>query len=159
MLANRLLRLFGILVVAALVGCGTSETGKTFKVTPVSGKVTMANQPLADAQVTLVYQGTPPKDYPGSGAKTDAQGNFEILTGIQKGVMAGKYLVLVSKMVGADGKPFVDDPNSGMDQGMMMAEGKVKDLIPPAFSDAGQATQTVTVTDGTPIKDLVITIP
>jgi hypothetical protein len=162
MTAQIALRPLGILAVVTLVltaaGCG-GGSGPTFKVTPVKGKVTMGGQPLADAQVSLMLQGQPPAGYPGSGGKTDAQGNFEVMTGAQKGVPAGKYTVVVSKVVGADGKPLVEDSNSTSDKGMMMAEGKVKDLIPAPYNDAGQSQTNVTVTAGTPVPDVTIAIP
>jgi hypothetical protein len=155
MLAQIERRLLGILTIIALAltaaGCG-SGSGPTFKVTPVKGKVTMGGQALADAQVSLVRQGQPPEGYPGSGGKSDAQGNFEVMTGAQKGVPAGKYTVVVNK-------PLIEDPNSTSDKGMLMAEGKVKDLVPPSHNDAGQSTTVVTVTDGTPVPDITIAIP
>lgn len=153
---------FGILAAMALwlgaSGCG-SDLGPTLKVNPVKGKVTLGEEPLADAVVTLTYQGTAPKDYAGSGGTTDAQGNFEILTGFQKGAPAGTYKITVSKIVGADGKPIVSDPESGMDKGQMMASDAVKELVPPSYSDHDQSTQTLTITDGTPVPDLNIVIP
>ena len=163
MAMNCLYRSSGILLIVTLVaifqGCGSTDTGPKFKVTPVKGKVTMGGQPLADAQVTLIFQGAMPKDCPGSGGKTDAQGAFEILTGVQKGAIAGNYTVIVSKIVGADGKPLSTDASSGMDAGMAAASGATKDLVPATFSDAGTTTQKVTVTDGKAIEDLNITIP
>ena len=163
MVAQIALRPLGIWTIVALAlmaaGCG-SGSGPTFKVTPVKGKVTMGGQPLADAQVSLMRQGQPPEGYPGSGGKTDAQGNFEVMTGAQKGVPAGKYTVVVSKIVGADNKPLVDDPNNTTtDKGMLMAEGKVKDLVPPSHNDAGQSQTIVEVTDGKPVPDVTIAIP
>ena len=162
MVAQIELRPLGMLAVVALVlaaaGCG-SGSGPTFKVTPVKGKVTMGGQALADAQVSFLRQGQPPEGYLGSGGKTDAQGNFEVMTGVQKGVPAGKYTVVVSKLVGADNKPLVEDPNSTQDKGMLMAEGKVKDLVPASHNDAGQSQTIVEVTDGKPVPDVTIAIP
>jgi hypothetical protein len=95
----------------------------------------------------------------GSGAKTDSQGNFEIMTGAQKGVPAGTYTVTVSKLVDKNGKPFVNDPASGMDQAMMEASGNLVQLVPPTFNDPEQSQTKVTVADGTPTPDVVISIP
>jgi hypothetical protein len=163
MAAQIQLRQLGILAMVALLltaaGCGGSNRGPTLKVTPVKGKVTLGTDPLADAQVSFTFQGQAPKDYLGSGAKTDAQGNFEIMTGAQKGVPAGTYTVTVSKVVDKNGKPFVNDPASGMDQAMMEASGDVVQLIPPTFNDPAQSQTKVTVTDGTPVPDVVISIP
>lgn len=163
MVARIDLRTFGILAAAALwlsaVGCGSSVPTTNLKVTPVKGKVTMGGQPFPDATVMFVLQGAPPADYLGSAATTDAQGNFEIMTGTQKGAPAGKYIVIVSKKVGLDGKLFVNDPASGMDQQQAEASGAVKEAVPPSHNDASQATTTVTITDGTAVPDVTIDIP
>ena len=162
MLARKL-RPLGILAAVMIwltaAGCGSSVPTTKLKVTPVKGKVTMGEQPFPDATVTLVLQGDPPANYLGSAGTTDAQGSFEIMTGTQKGAPAGKYTVIVSKTVGADGKPLVNDPNSGMDAQMMAASGEVKELVPETHNDAAQSQTTVTVTDGTPVPDVTITIP
>lgn len=163
MVARIDVRPLAILAAAALwlsaVGCGPSVPTTNLKVTPVKGTVTLGGQALPEAQVMFVMQGPPPADYLGSAATTDAQGNFEIMTGTQKGAPAGKYTVIVSKKVGADGKPFVNDPDSGMDAAMMEASGAIKDLVPATHSDAAQSQVTVTVTEGTPTPDVVIDIP
>jgi len=157
------LRSFAYLAAVALLltasGCGGSNRGPTLKVTPVKGKVTLGTDPLGEAQVTFTFQGQAPKDYLGSGAKTDSQGNFEIMTGAQKGVPAGTYTVTVSKLVDKNGKPFVNDPASGMDQAMMEASGNLVQLVPPTFNDPEQSQTKVTVADGTPTPDVVISIP
>jgi len=156
------LRPLTILAAAAIclsaVGCGSSVPRTNLKVTPVKGKVTMGGQPLADATVMFILQGQPPKDYLGSAAKTDAQGNFEIMTGTQKGAPAGKYIVVVSKMTGVDGKPLVNDAKE-IDPKMMAGSGGTKESVPAGFSDGAQSSQTVTITDGTPVPDVTITIP
>ena len=161
MMAIRGTGMIGVMVAVAFLvtaGCGGPSETK-FKVTEVKGKVTKGGQPYADAQVSLMFQGQPPADFPGAGGKTDAQGNFEILTGAQKGVPAGTYTVIVNKMVGADGKPLVNDPNSGMDAGMMAAEGKTTDDVPPPFNSSELSTTKVTVTEGKPETIPTIAIP
>lgn len=159
MMARNDVRPLGILLMVALLlaatGCGSSNQGPTLKVTPVKGKVTLGREPFADAAVTLVFQGQPPNGYVGAGGTTDAQGNFEILTGTQKGAPAGTYKVTVSKVVGPDGKPFVADPASGE----MLDPDSLKELVPSAFSNPEESTQTLTITDGTPVPDLTIDIP
>jgi hypothetical protein len=155
----------GLVVLAAFIallavtgGCGNSvDYGPTFKVTPVKGNVTLAGAALPDAEVILNFQGTPPKGFTTAAGKTDAQGNFEILTGIQKGAPAGQYKVTVSKLVGPDGKPVV--PTEGMDLAQMVANGTARQLIPPEFSDQAQSTTEVTVADGTPTPDVKIAVP
>jgi hypothetical protein len=163
MVAHRGTQAIGIVVAIALLvvitGCGGSSETK-FKVTAVKGNVTKGGQPYPDAQVSLIFQGQPPKDFPGAGGKTDAQGNYEVMTGTQKGVPAGTYTVVVSKIVGADGKPLVNDPtNTTGDAGMAMAEGKTMDQVPAPFNSVETSTTKVTVTDGKPETIPTIAIP
>jgi len=155
---------FVVAAVAGLLaasGCGSSSHLKTnLKVTPVKGTITQGGKPLADASVGLLFEGQAPKGYLGAGAKTDAQGNFEVLTGYQKGAPEGTYNVTVSKVVGKDGKPFVNDPEKGMDAAQAMASGETKELIPPAYSDPAQSViPKLVIKDGTPVPDLKIDIP
>lgn len=135
------------LAVAIIAGCGgpTIKEGN-FKVMPVTGKVTLNNAPLPDADVMLMMEGTPPADYPGSAAKTDAQGNFEVITGSRKGAPAGKYKVVVSKWVGADGK--VPSVTEGMDIEQMKLNGTAKESVPPEFSDITQTKVELVVEEG-----------
>lgn len=141
-----------------LAGCGGSTNyGPTFKVTPVTGKVTLAGAPLADADVTLIVQGAAPAGFSAAGGKTDAQGHFEVMTGVQKGAPAGKYKVTVSKLVGPNGQPVV--PSEGMDLTQMVANGQAVQQVPPEFNDPSQATTEVTVAEGTPTAEIKIDIP
>jgi hypothetical protein len=162
-MAARKRRPLGILATVMIwltaVGCGSSVPTTNLKVTPVKGSITMGGNPLPEATVSLILEGPPPANYLGSAGMTDAQGKFEIMTGTQKGAPAGTYTVIVSKIVGADGKPLVNDPNSGMDAQMMVASGEVKESVPPTHSDAAQSQTKVIVTDGTPVPDLNIDIP
>ena len=99
MLAYRGIRTIAIFVGVALLvvtaGCGGGTSEPKFKVTEVKGNVTKGGQPLPDAQVSLMPQGQIAPNFPGAGGKTDAQGNFEVMTGSQKGVPAGTYTVVV----------------------------------------------------------------
>ena len=75
----RPLSLFALsLSLFALAGCG----GEHFDVAPVSGVVTLDGQPLADARVGFEprRKGDNPNAGPGSYAKTDAAGRFELKT-------------------------------------------------------------------------------
>ena len=156
MLVFSQIRPFAVLAAVALLlsGCSSNNAETTFKVTPVKGKVSQGGQPLAGATVTFTLQGQVPQGFAGSGAQTDAQGNFEIVTGTQKGALAGTYSITVSKKVGADGKPIVANAESGMDAGMMEASGEVKELVPATFQPV-----TLTITEGTAVPDVVIAIP
>src|SRR6188768_4284211 len=140
--------LFLILGSCFIVGCGPASKEGKFIVTPVTGKVTLNGQPLADADVMFMLEGTPPADYNGTAAKTDAQGNFEVITGTRKGAPKGKYKVVVSKFVGPDGKPVVPDPTTGMDLQQLKASGLAKQAVSPEFSNIEQSKIEVTVEDG-----------
>ena len=133
--------------VIGIVGCGGPKIKEgNFKVTPVTGTVTLDGAGLADADVMFMLEGTPPADYFGSAAKTDAQGNFEVVTGTRKGVPAGKYKVVVSKWVGESGK--VPSAAEGMDLEQMKLNGTAKQSVPPEFSDINLTKTEITVEDG-----------
>ena len=142
----------------AALGCGGSGGRTNLKVVPVTGKVTLGGEPLADATLTFYYEGQIPEGYLGPGAVTMADGTFEAITGTQKGAMAGTYKVTVSKLVGPDGKPVIAD-QKGMDLTQMVASGQAKQICPPTFSDFNQTTTKITVADGTPPPPLNIEIP
>lgn len=61
-----------------VAGCG----GERFPVAPVSGTVTLDGKPLADARIGFEPRriGDKPNAGPGSYAKTDAQGRYELTT-------------------------------------------------------------------------------
>ncbi|MCE9525087.1 MAG: hypothetical protein K8R36_03425 [Planctomycetales bacterium] len=143
----------------ATLGCGGGDNTPKVKVTPVTGKVTLGGEPLADATLTFYLEGDAPSGYLGPGAKTGADGTFEAMTGTQKGAQAGTYKVTVNKMVGRDGKPVTADPETGMDLPQMIAGGMAKELVPPSYSDPAQTTTKITVVDGTPPPPLNIDIP
>jgi hypothetical protein len=153
------LGLSAVALILATSGCGSMNKGPKLKVEPVTGKVTLGGNPLPDAQLTLFFEGTPPEGFVGAGALTDAQGNFEVMTGMQKGAPAGTYKIVLSKMVGPDGNVVKADPATGMDLNQMIAAGTAKELIPPSHSDQQQSTVTVTVKEGTPTPPLNIEIP
>ncbi|MBC7852595.1 MAG: carboxypeptidase regulatory-like domain-containing protein [Pirellulaceae bacterium] len=155
-LSKESLVLIFVLGIACIAGCGPAVKEGDFKVTPLTGKVTLNGSALADADVMFLLQGTAPADYFGSAGKTDAQGNFEAMTGTRKGVPAGKYKVVVSKLVGQDGKAVVNDPSSGMDLEQMKAGGLVKQAVAPEFSDIALTTTEVTVEDGKAPPPLLI---
>src|SRR5215470_13236777 len=89
----RLLPLLAALAVGA-VGCGNDQ------VAPVSGRVTLDGQPLANAAVTFQPVRTEGKGNPGpgSGGFTDADGRYTLkVTGTEaRGAVVGKHKVTIS---------------------------------------------------------------
>jgi hypothetical protein len=88
--------LVGLVVAGAVLlpGCGTSV-----KTVPVSGKVTLDNQPLTGGQVTLVPTTTPEKADAAAVfmvGTIDSSGTYKISTGGKDGAPVGKYKVTVN---------------------------------------------------------------
>lgn len=91
----------------ALVGCGGP-----YKVAPVSGKVTLDGQPLANVNVVFQPTGTKSGTAPGPGsmATTDAQGQYTlnlISESPQPGAVVGSHKVSFA--------PAVQKPNPGQE--------------------------------------------
>lgn len=76
----------GLLLAAA--GCGGG-----LELIPVTGTVTLDDQPLADAAVVF----TPVGGGPAASATTDAQGRFQLTTVDRPGAVPGVHLVTVTK--------------------------------------------------------------
>src|SRR4051812_21790021 len=87
--AARWLSLLGCLAVLAAGGCSGGSGGK------VKGKVTLAGQPLPDAEVVFFPEGNPRVE--AYAARTDAGGGFAVATAAGVGVSAGRYKVAVRK--------------------------------------------------------------
>lgn|SRR5262245_1766749 len=90
----------GLLVLAVLFGCNKSADPK---LAPVSGTITLGDQPLSNATVTFI-----PKDgTPGFGGvgKTDAAGRYALRGSRDDapGISPGKYRVVISKRLMPDG--------------------------------------------------------
>ena len=81
------------------LGCGTK--GKGLKVEFVTGKVTLDNEPIAEASVIFVPKTDTPPMETASGI-TDANGVYKLTSGNgdpQAGAVEGEYTVLVSKIL------------------------------------------------------------
>jgi len=65
---------------------------------PVSGKVTLDGQPLADATVTYIPESTKDELAPASFGKTDGQGRYqlEVVTNGARGAIVGRHKVSVT---------------------------------------------------------------
>jgi len=142
----RLVLLLALLVVLS-TGCGPKGP-PTFDVAPVKGTVTMQGQPLADADVTFYFDGTPPQGYIGSTAKTDSAGKYELITNAQKGAPPGSYKVTVSRFVDKSGNVPKNDPEAGSDVEQMLQSGVLTQSVPPTFSDREQTQKTAEVVAG-----------
>jgi hypothetical protein len=127
-----------------LVGCG--DSGQKFKLVPVHGTVTQDGKPLADAQVQFFKQGDIPEGFPGTGAKTDAQGKYEVMTGAGKGAIPGSYKITVSKLLLKNGTPLVE--SDGIDKEQLIMQGQVVESVPKEFSDAGVSKLIFDVAEG-----------
>jgi len=133
-----------VLCSALMVGC--TEAGPSFKLVPVKGTVTLDGKPLADAQVQFFRQGDAPPGYPGTGAKTNAEGKYEAMTGANKGAIPGTYKITVSKLLMKNGSPVVE--SEGMDKEQLVMQGLVVESVPKEFSDPDKSKVTFEVAEG-----------
>jgi len=84
----------GVFVAAALAGCGGNKGPELL---PVSGKVTLPDGPLAGVGISLradASKGNTTQHVP-SGT-TDAEGKYELTTGVAKGAPVGWYQVVLT---------------------------------------------------------------
>lgn len=125
-----------IVVVASVVGCGASSDPNN---APVSGKVTLNDQPAGMCELTYIPQG----DTKGNGGKglTDSTGRYEIrsLQG-KPGIAVGSYKVVVNRRLNPDGTPPKPDESP--------IESQARETLPPTYSSADRTTLTVVVPAG-----------
>ena len=83
-----------------LAGPGGGRCGDSpFETAPVSGKVTLNGQPLADARITFQSIGSEKEQGPGSATTTDAEGKFTLTTAEgSRGATVGKHQVRISTL-------------------------------------------------------------
>jgi hypothetical protein len=138
---------FGCLVafVLGLNGCGGGSAEPEFDVVPASATVSLDGKPLADANVTFVFQGAAPKGFGSSGGRSDANGKVEIKTGAKSGTIVGTFKVLVSKLTMPDGSP-LKDVGEGMDIEQLRAQGQVKESVPMRYTTVDESDLTANVT-------------
>lgn len=134
-----------------LTGCGSSGPAEpVLELVETTGKVTLDGKPLPDAQVTFLFQGSPPKGFIASGATTEADGTFTLQTGSKFGTVVGSYKVIVSKVAAPDGSAIKIDPASGMDLAQLQASGQAQELVPERYSNPESTELEATVKkDGT----------
>jgi hypothetical protein len=129
------------LCVTLVSGCGGGDEPPT--VYAVSGKVTLDDKPLANARLTFM-----PATEGGKGggyATTKEDGTYELTDGQQAGCMPGQYKVVVSRYLTADGKPFEEKPEEGLDLGQAIEAGDVKESLPKRYSNPEQTELTATI--------------
>lgn len=115
----------GLVVLILVSGCSGGAPSK------ITGRVTLDRQPLADAQVQFFPRMAGAK-LSVNGARTDAQGRFEIRPHPKTGVTLrpGVYGVFITKHVGRDGTAPSEE-----DRAMLEAAGQLKNLVPARYSD------------------------
>lgn len=137
---------FLTLVLASFAGCGGSTAEPALEVFPCTGVVTLNGEPLAEATVSAVPNGTTQ----GSGgvARSNERGEFK-LTHIrgEDGLPPGEYKLTVSLRKNPDGTvPPANDPTPPI-------ESKAVETLPPEYSDLQSTTLTHTVTrDAKPLE-------
>jgi hypothetical protein len=124
--------------VAALVLCGCSKDPNQPALVPMSGKVTLDNQPLAGAQVRFTPVGTTKGN--GSTGRTDGDGVYQ-LTAVHGGTGAvpGEYRVVISKRLMPDGSDLPADSK------LPPIESPAREVLGPEYSDPEQSRLTATV--------------
>lgn len=123
---------------AALLGCSGGDR-EVLDVFPVTGTVRLDGQAIGGVSIVLVPQG----DARGRGghAVSDEAGNFSLVSeGNRKGVPAGTYRVLFSKLTMPDGSPLPRD--------VMAADVGAENILPARYNDPEQTPIEVTVTAG-----------
>ena len=146
LIANREWAAFFALSFLVSAGCAKGKTTPKPDLVPVKGPVTLDGQPLADADVSFAFDGTPPAGYYGSGARTDAQGHYELQCTGENGAVPGKYKVTVSHLVNNSGVPI--KPEEGIDMEQLRQAGMAKETVPQKYTDAATTDLTTTVDKG-----------
>lgn len=136
-MSKNLFVLFSTLVLTSLfIGCGSK-----YDLVPVSGTVTLDGKPLAD--VTIFTQPTDPENPepgPGSVARTDADGNFELELQAGKeqvmGAIAGTVRITIIE--NGEAKASNDDSGQAFRRKVPVEyrDGMVKYDIPAEGTDA-----------------------
>lgn len=126
-------------VTLALLGCGDSSNKVELpKTVPVTGTIKLDGKPLAGATVIFVPKsGTAGIECTGA---TDAEGRYTLkqLRG-GDGAPPGTYSVVVSALVGPDGKPLNLPPDTPP------ADAGAVESLPPRYSSMTDSVLTATV--------------
>jgi hypothetical protein len=141
MFARWTVRGFGLVALAALVGC----SGGSGSYCTVSGTVSHNGNPVDGARVTLhstvEVEGKRGNSYAGL---TDSSGKYLIAAvGKDPGIPPGMYKVTITKL---DQKGNV--PTEGMDQGQLDASGGAKNALPKDYENPATTKLSVTLEPG-----------
>lgn len=143
--------LSSFLLLVGLSGCGGEVSGAPAQaLVPVSGKVTLKNQPLAGASVVFTPRGATL----GTGAfgVTDEQGAFTLThKSDSPGVEPGEYVVIITKMALKDGSP--------IPEGQSAADVEAVQIVPSEFSDPASESAANKVTVSTETTAINFDIP
>jgi len=125
-------------LVALACGCSKSDPS----LVPVTGTVTLNDQPLANATVTFI-----PKDgTPGFGGvgRTDAAGKYTLKGSRDDapGIPAGEYRVVIGKRLMPDGSEVPANDNTPP------MNSPAKESVPAAYSSLAATTLSATVQPG-----------
>jgi hypothetical protein len=133
--------LVGAVWAAFCPGCGGQP------VTKVLVALTLDKAPLTDATVKLL-----PKDDPtlGDGCEgvTASDGKVEFVPSPKKPLKAGRYVVLVKKLVRKDGSAFKMDEDIAVRSSSGDGLFGGQNVVPAAYSDRSRALLIVTLTAG-----------
>jgi len=154
----------GILVLFTGCGGGSGGDGDRVTVYPVSGKITMAGAPVANAIVSYA----PQAGQPAASGVTNSNGEYQLTTyeGYD-GAAEGAYVVLVSKSaVGSSDELSDEDMHAAISEGGGPpgghagggsgggSEQEETSLLPPKYSDRDQSGLEATVSkDGENVID------
>ncbi len=122
------------------LGCGKGS----YTAVPVSGQVTMNNQPLANVIVSFqpVGTGSNPNPGPGSSGKTDSEGRFTLKllsTPPRDGAVVGQHRVQIyTPETGEGAVPY--DPELGSPDGAPAKPSKPVEFIPARYHDQSKMT-------------------
>jgi hypothetical protein len=131
-----------------LVGCGSGKTPEPdLDLVPVTGMVTLNGEPLADAEISFLFDGKPPAGFAASGAKSDSSGKFVVMTGSKPGTCPGRYRITISRWRMPDGSPVKADPESGMDLEMLRQSGQLKQTVPDRYSNPDRTELSASISD------------
>lgn len=115
---------------AVLVGCGGPDRKSSEPLIPVIGTVTLDGQPLDEADVNFVPEGSTLGQ--GGYGRTGKDGTFKASTPFgEPGLAAGSYRVVIQKLVTPDGKAFA----GSVDPNIPPIEAPYREVLPPTYSD------------------------